>query len=265
MHARRVVVVAGMVDAIRDALAVEDEKGGGDARAVARSNVDALRLHPPLVVHRRERAIAVVLGRHRVGVALGARHRPRHLRDERARKRGRDERHSGVEIDLDLPRRRAGVRRGLHVIPADECAAQREAQGGHRERRGTAGERPSRHRVPPTARVKPKNVPTLTRKQPARLPLTRKSTPSLLSSPLLPANRPSSDIRLRLRRRLTHAPPPATPYSPPARTFRTAPRVVPAEAEEFDNATRTSSFSDTGPTSRPISTSSSGSSRLMFG
>ena len=153
VHARRVVVVAGMVDAIRDALAVEDEKGGGDARAVARSNVDALRLHPPLVVHRRERAIAVVLGRHRVGVALGARHRPRHLRDERARKRGRDERHAGVEIDLDLPRRRAGVRRGLHVIPADECAAQREAQGGQRERRGTAGERPSRHRVPPTACV----------------------------------------------------------------------------------------------------------------
>ena len=259
-----------MVDAIRDALAVEDEKGGGDARAVARSNVDALRLHPPLVVHRRERAIAVVLGRHRVGVALGARHRPRHLRDERARKRGRDERHAGVEIDLDLPRRRAGVCRGLHVIPADECAAQREAQGGQRERRGTAGERPSRHRVPPTARVKPKNVPTLTRKQPARLPfLTRKSTPAL-SYPLLsyPRIAPPLTSAFDLRRpRSPHdAPRRRTPYVTTGSYFpNSTAELCPPKPNEFDNATRTSSLSDVPPTSRPISTSSSGSSRLMFG
>ena len=83
------------------------------------------------------------------------------------------------------------------------------------------------------------NKTALTRKQPARLPfLTRKSTPALsyplLSSPLLPANRPSYDIRLRSppTALTTRRPTPANPLRHHRLVLSEQHRgVVPAEAE----------------------------------
>ena len=128
--------------AVAHALAVENDERRRDL-PFPRVDVDALSLHLPLVVHRRERAIArprppTIAVYHRVGLALGSRHAPRDARDERGRERGRHHGNAGVEVHREnLTGLVAGVRDGLHVITADARGARRETQHASDERRPT--------------------------------------------------------------------------------------------------------------------------------
>ena len=153
VHASRFPRLVVVRHAVAHALAVENDERRRDL-PFPRVDVDALSLHLPLVVHRRERAIkprprpTIIAVYHRVGLALGSRHAPRDARDERGRERGRHHGHAGVEVHREnLTGLVTGVRDGLHVITADARGARRETQHASDERRPTERGR-SHHRAP---------------------------------------------------------------------------------------------------------------------